>query len=318
MTINHDERDRFADENVGRLLSKGPSLETMPADTRQRILGRLMEAAEARQRPWWHIQRLRRPLGRLTPSWRPAVVGVVAVVIVGVVVLAWPWSVARAVGWRDVVAQLSESRAVILHATVETTSRDGQSTCEGVKTSVRDGGWFRQETYRLPGGCLEDPAVTSFSESARLTTVISTGAPGERRNLVLLSHPTRTAQFLALPALEDAETVDVTALWARLAGVAESATRLVGERQFGRTRLVGFEAQLDALLGRAGSAGRDGLVRVWADPGTAVPARIDVEWRMAERTIRTTIFRLAWKVDLPDSLFEAAIPDGWTVVRADR
>jgi len=54
------------------------------------------------------------------------------------------------------------------------------------------------------------------------------------------------------------------------------------------------------------------------DPGTAVPARIDVEWRMAERTIRTTIFRLAWKAELPDSLFEATIPDGWAVVRADR
>jgi hypothetical protein len=245
-------------------------------------------------------------------------VGAVAVLIVGMVVLAWPWSVARAVGWRDVVAQLSESHAVILHATVETTSQDGQAACIGMKTSARDGGWLRQETYRLPGGCLEDPDGPSFAGAELLTTLISTGAPGERRTLVLLSHPTRTAQIGTAAALEDAEAVDVTALWTRLAGVAESATRLVGERQFGRARLVGFEAPLDALVGRAAARDRGSLVRVWADPGTAVPARIDVEWRMAERTIRTTIFRLAWRVELPDSLFEVTIPDGWTVVRLDR
>ena len=318
MTINHDERSSVADDNIGRLLSSSPSLETMPADTRQRILGHLIEAAEARQRPWWHVQRLRRPLGRLTPSWRPVAVGAVAVLIVGMVVLAWPWSVARAVGWRDVVAQLSESHAVILHATVETTSQDGQAACIGMKTSARDGGWLRQETYRLPGGCLEDPDGPSFAGAELLTTLISTGAPGERRTPVLLSHPTRTAQIGTAAALEDAEAVDVTALWTRLAGVAESATRLVGERQFGRARLVGFEAPLDALVGRAAARDRGSLVRVWADPGTAVPARIDVEWRMAERTIRTTIFRLAWRVELPDSLFEVTIPDGWTVVRLDR
>jgi len=318
MTIDHDQQDPVADDNIGRLLSRGPSLETMPADTRQRILGRLLEAAEDRRQPWWRVRRLRLPLGRPTLSWRQAAVGAVAVFIVGVVVLAWPASVTHAIGWRDVVDQLSESRAVILHATVEATSQDGQSACTGMKTSVRDGGWFRQETYRLPGGCLEGSDSPSFPEAAHLTTLISTGAPGERRRLVLLSHPTRTAQIGTAAALEGAEAVDMMTLWTRLAGVAESATRLVGERQFGRTRLVGFEAPLDALLGRAGGTSRDGLVRVWADPGTAVPARIDVEWRMAERTIRTTIFRLAWRVELPDSLFEATIPEGWTVVRADR
>lgn len=318
MTINQDECSSVADDNIGRLLSSSPSLETMPADIRQRILGRLVESAEARRQPWWSVPRLRRSFDRMPTVWRSAAVGAVAVVIVGVVVLAWPSSVAHAIGWRDVVAQLSESRAVVLHATVETTSRDGQSTCTGMKTSARDGGWLRQETYRLPGGCLEGPDGPSFAGAELLTTLISTGAPGERRALMLLSHQSRTAQIGRMAGLEDAEAVDVTALWTRLAGVAESATRLVGERQFGRTRLVGFEAPLAALVGRAAARDRGSVVRVWVDPGTAIPARIDVEWRMAERTIRTTIFRLIWKADLPDSLFEAAIPDGWTVVGRDR
>ena len=317
---NHTpDRDDLLQRNLDRLVSSAQPAEPMPADVKRRILAKLVNAGStgagaAGWRAWLRPAWARRM--RSIPARRSALATVATLLIVVGTVALWPRSTARAMSWSDVAARFQAGGSVVAFSTTTQISDSGVRSCSGSKTFSRDPGLSRTEVYRTRAGCDLPMTAADFVTANLITATVISGEPGTDRQMLQLHYPDRRARVESLPPLESAEDGGVGALWRRLASVAESATRPLGEQVFGGVRLTGFEAPIDQLFAGWGKELTGGAVRVWVDPDTAVPARVDVDFQTVHGwTHRTAVFRLDWGAPVPDALFDFTIPDGWTVDR---
>jgi hypothetical protein len=106
----------------------------------------------------------------------------------------------------------------------------------------------------------------------------------------------------------------VAGTWDSLRKLAADDTRVVGERMIDGVSTVGFEARADEMPGGA-AARADGVVRVWAAAGTAVPVEIEIELQDPSGATHRTVFgNLEWNVPVDDELFETPDLEGWRVI----
>ncbi len=226
------------------------------------------------------------------------------------------------VSWADVLAHLEEVRSLTAESeTVELSEGERPLVTERAMVYFRDPGLFRHEIFPVSTGGAEGARPASSAEAETITIVVA--EPGRARQLMLyparqwahsLNHTFRGTARESQPKINH-----VAESWRRLTGLAASATRELGESEIEGVRLVGFEAPIEKLMVQPSAPMKHGIVRVWVTPQTAVPARLELEYRNESNVpIRTTVTAIGWNVPLPDKLFELTVPEGWRARRTAR
>jgi hypothetical protein len=316
--MTHDTvgRDRTLGENIERLVARAEPLERMPGEVRTRIHERLAKecttpSAVSRAT---HATSALAWFGTLAHVRRPVVVAAVPALVVLAVVFLWPRQRVSAVSWTAVASHFQSMRSLVTYETTATKSASGRYGCGGSKAFVKDHpGRLRLELYRAPAphGC--DMTLEDFSPANLFSVVIVSAAPGGGRRMLQLSPAERVARIPA-PEKIGITPPDLGELCRKTAAITEDATRRVGDRWFDGVRLAGFEVPTGVLW----PGPRDGFVRFWVLPETALPARMEIvsfgRTTQPPEHFRQTYLRFEWNAEIPDALFELRVPEGWTLV----
>ena len=318
MKSNAEDRERVLADNLDRLVASGEPLERMPDDVRARIRARLDR--EAAQAIWWPLGRLFRPLARF--PLRPAAASAVVLIVVAMILL-WPRQHVSAVSWSAVAARFESVRSVIVYGTTEVTGPDGGTMCAGERAYFKDAGRMRLERYRASrrifglGSC--EIAPVDFSPANLLSIMILSAPSGGERQMLELIPRSLSALLRPLHGVTTRTAPGVESVCRQLALVREGATTRLGDRTFAGISLAGFETSIEAF----DSTLRDGFIRVWVEPATAIPRRVELVFnRMVrpggsdlEMKYRSTMFRFDWNADFSDDLLELRVPEGWPPAR---
>lgn len=312
MTMSTDNNRDVRAENLDRMVVRSERLETMPAQLRAQILARLHREATMSTASRF-ARRFRPP--KLSLVQRPVLTVATAILIATVIIVFWPRQRVSAVSWSAVAAHFQSARSVIVYGTVQT-----GSTCTAEKAYFRDAGRMRVEVYRAHRGVLGLGScvvtLADFSPGNLLSTLILSTPPGGERQLLTLSPKSRSALLRPLHGGRS-QSPGVASLCQQLAKVRESAIRRLDDRTFDGSQLAGFESPVEVF----DPALRDGFVRVWVEPVTAIPRRVELAFNRVARstgpdlnmTYRSTMFRFDWKAEFSDDLLDLRAPEGWRV-----
>jgi hypothetical protein len=314
MSAGHENRDDRLDENVAKLLSRTPPERVLPQEAKQRILSALIartdtlgtaQAESTRGATIWN-----RPV-----SWVAAAAALFAIAL-------WilrPGGMRSSPAWADVARHFAEVRTVIVWATIEATPPAAGTQVTRARLLQKDPGLSRTEIFSnalpapRPGDTVAEESIESIvimSRSAERSTLDHL-FPGERRaqRTTLHSSGSGSREREKMPRDLVAES------WARLRGLAQDRTRVVGERKIGGVRAIGFAASMSELLGKGPLPVPEGTVRVWAALETALPLEVEVEFSDPGGTAyHTTYAPIEWNPTLPDELFRVPDLDGWQVM----
>jgi hypothetical protein len=312
MTMSTDDNRDVRAQNLDRMVVRGERLETMPAKLREQIRARLHR--EATMSKAFRFARGFRLRG-LSLVQRPMLTAATAILVITMITVFWPRQQVSAVSWSAVAAHFQSARSVVVYGTVQT-----GNTCTAEKAYFRDAGRMRVEVYRAHrgvlglGSCVIAPA--DFLPGNLLSTMILSTPPGGERQLLTLFPESRSALLRPLHGGRS-QSPSVASICQQLAKVREGATRRLDDRTFDGIQLAGFETSVDVF----DAALRDGFVRVWVEPVTAVPRRVELAFNRVARstgpdldmTYRSTMFRFDWNAEFPDNLLDLRAPEGWSV-----
>jgi len=314
MTPGRDNENGHLHENVARLLASVPPERPLPQEAKRRILAALIDRARVEgEQPTRKTRRGSIGWKRLG-SWAAAAAAAVVVALIAL----WPGGMQSGLAWADVAQHLAEARSVIAWATSEATPPSGGTRVTRARLLQKDPGMTRTETFSSaepaphPGEPVPTEAVESIAimiRSPRESTLTRL-YPGERR-------ARRTTLSFSGKALEARERMTgdmVGEMFARLRGLTEDQTRVVGEREIGGRPAVGFAARMAELLGDAPAPPLDGTVRVWASRETALPLEVEVEFTDPHGTAHhTTYGPIEWNPPLEEGLFTPPDLNGWWI-----
>jgi outer membrane lipoprotein-sorting protein len=287
------------DNNLDRLLELGKPAPGMPEDLKARIRSKLIEAGREPVK--------KRILPRPWALWPVAATVLAAVILI----VLWYGNSSKAIAWADVQGQLNQVHTMTLSALTGISANAGIRITERYKVYFKDPGLSRTEEY--PPEADSDPIV----KGPRKITIIRRKPDSNER--VTLYPGTGRAELIDSvlltngpepPSQPDLEIVQFN--WELIKKTTADKTKHIGDRIIKGIPATGFEFEIP---------GREYVnpdsqthARLWASGKDGTPLLIEIEYRdPLGQNMRTEYSDIQWNVPLDESLFDLAVPEGWSL-----
>jgi outer membrane lipoprotein-sorting protein len=289
------------DHNLDRLLELGEPTPGMPEDLKARIRSKLTEAG--------------REFGkkRILPC-RWALWPVAATVVAAVILIVlWYGNSSKAIAWADVQGQFNQVHTLTLSALTGISANTGIRATERYKVYFKDPGLSRLEEYSTDAG--SDPKEKG-SRKIRITR----REPGSNEQVTLYPGTGKAELVDSVLLTDGPEPPSQPALdlvqfnWELIKKTTADKTRRIGDRIINGVPATGFEFEMP---------GREYVnpdsqthARLWASGKDGTPLLIEIDYRdPLGQNMRTEYSDIQWNVPLDESLFDLAVPEGWSLIR---
>jgi outer membrane lipoprotein-sorting protein len=276
--FNHDD---LLDRAVEAVL-RSPAPVELPPDQVADLVAQVRRAVE-KPIPITLFERIK----NMKPITRIAVTATVLIVIAGLISWLAP-NGSTAVAFAGVVEALNS---------VETATWKTENTAEGPDKKIVK--WTTTNMFLAPAH--ERSEITADGEKSQSVSITD----GEKDNMVILTPATKTAMVLKFQNLPKENPFGKTFQGLReLVAEAQSGkdgkVERLGEKTVDGHKAVGFHMQHGAID-----------LKLWADPKTLLPIRIEESVTNPASMIVMTDFQTGMKLD--KSLFSVDVPAGYTV-----
>jgi len=287
------------DNNLDRLLELGQPAPVMPEDLKARIRSKLTEAERESVKK------------RSFPS-RWAVWPVAATIMVAVILIVlWYGNSSKAIAWADVQGRLNQVHTMTLSAITRISEPTGMRITGRSKLYYKDPGLARAEEYP------PNSSLGSGEEKPRKITIIRWD-PGGSRGLTLYPEFSRAELSESLfltdgPKPPSLPPVDLASFnWELMKKITADETRRIGDREVNGIPTVGFEFEIPDWA--YGNSDRKARAQLWASGDDGTPLLLEVEYRDPQgQNIRAECSDFRWNAPLDESLFDLAVPEGWSL-----
>jgi outer membrane lipoprotein-sorting protein len=303
MSNTNETRDQGClDHNLDRLLELGEPAPGMPEDLKVRIRSKLAEAGQESVKK------------RILPS-RWAVWPLAATVVAAVILIViWYGNSSKAIAWADVQGHLDQIHTLTLSAIHGISTTTGIQITERNKVYYKDPGLSRIEEYPPDAGSGQVEKGPRKIRIIRREPDSNEGVtlyPGTRQaDLFDSVFLTDSSKPPSQPPMEFASFN-----WEMMKNITADKTRRIGDRVINDIPAVGFEFEFPDQ----GYVNPDRQVRaqLWASGYDGTPLLIEVEYRdPLGQNMRTEYSDFRWNVPLDESLFDLAVPEGWSFKRS--
>jgi outer membrane lipoprotein-sorting protein len=289
------------DNNLDRLLGLGEPAPGMPEDLKARIRSKLTEAGR---------ESVKKRIFPLRWAMWPVAATVLAAVIL---IVLWYGNSSTAIAWADVQGQFNQVHTLTLSALTGISANTGIRITERYKVYFKDPGLSRIEEYPPDAG--SDP----IEKEPRKITIIRR-EPGSNERVTLYPEVGR-AELIDSVLLTDGPGPPsqpglnfVQSNWELIKKTTSDKTRRIGDRIINGVPATGFEFEIP---GRE-YVNPDSQIRarLWASGEDGTPLLIEIEYRdPLGQNMRMEYSDIQWNVPPDESLFDLAVPEGWSLSR---
>ena len=288
------------DHNLDRLLELGEPAPGMPEDLKARIRSKLTEAGRGAGKK------------RIFPS-RWAVLPVAATVLAAVVLIVlWYGNSSKAIAWADVQKQLNQVHTMTFSVLAMIPEPTGMRITERYKVYFKDPGLSRYEVYppdTSPGSVEEAPQKIITSRSKPGSSKIVTLNPEAHR-----AHMSDSV-FLTDGPKPLYQPEDIASFNELMKEITADKTRSIGDRMINGMAAVGFEFDVPARWNLRNFMGKV-QAQLWAGHSDGNVLLIELKCRnILGQNVKVEFSDFQRNVPLDESLFDLAVPEGWSLSR---
>jgi outer membrane lipoprotein-sorting protein len=215
--------------------------------------------------------------------------------------------------WADVQGRLNQVHTLTYSALAEISEPTGMRMTGRFKAYFKDPGLARAEEYppdSIPGSAAGKPK----------RIVIIRCEPGSNRILLLYPESSR-AELSESVFLTDGSKPpfqppldSVSFNWELIKEITADKTRRIGNRVINGISAVGFEFDMPEWV-RVNMGGQI-HAQLWASGNDGTPLLLEVEYRDSQgQNGRVECSDFLWNIPLDESLFDLAVPEGWSLNR---
>ncbi len=290
-----------SDENLDRLLELGEPAPRMPENLKTRIRSRLAEVGQESGKK------------KIRPGhWTVWPLAATAA-LVFLLIVFWNDNSPSTIAWADVQEQLNQVHTMTFKAYTRISETTGMRITEINKVYHKDPGLTRTEEYA------PDAGPGSVKEESK-QIIITRRQPGNSEVMRLYPGSSRAERYTKIflasgPEPPSQPSMDLASVnWKMMKEITENKTRRIGNRVINDIPAAGFEFEIpDWAYVNPGTQVR---AQLWAGGDNRVPLLIEVEYQTPEgQNVYTEISDIQWNVPLDKSLFDLAVPEGWSLSR---
>jgi outer membrane lipoprotein-sorting protein len=289
------------DHNLDRLLELGEPAPGMPEDLKARIRSRLTEAGRESVK--------KRILPRRWVLWPVAATIMAAVVLI----VLWYGNSSKAIAWADVQGRLNQVHTMTYSALTEIAESAGMRITGRFKAYWKDPGLARAEAYSLDSG------VDSAESKPKMIAIIRR-EPGSSRMLILYPESSRAELSESVFLTDGSKPPSQSPLdfvsfnWELIKEITADKTKRIGNRIINGIPAVGFEFDIPEW-----ARVKNGVqihAQLWASGNDGTLLLFELDYRDPQgQNIRAELSDIQWNVPLDESLFDLAVPEGWSLNR---
>ena len=299
MDKNHDQD--CLEDNLEQLLKLGESSPRMPEDLKFRIRSRLVEAGQGSGKK------------NILPGRRIVWPLAAAAALVFFIIAIWNGSSPAAIVWADVQGRLDQVHTLAFSGLAGISSTTGMRITSRAKIFYKDPGLSRIEVYP------RDPGPGSVEEAPQ-RIIIARNKPGSTEGVTLYPGARRAELFDTVlltdgPKPPSQPPMDLASFnWELMKEITADKTRRIGDRVINDIPAVGFEFEIPGQV--YVNPDRQVRAQLWASGYDGTPLLIEVEYRdTLGQNMRQEYSDFRWNVPLDESLFDLAVPEGWSLSR---
>ena len=230
-----------------------------------------------------------------------------------VLIVLWYGNSSKAIAWADVQGRLNQVHTMTYSALTEIAEPAGMRITGRFKAYYKDPGLARAEEYPLDSGAGSAEAKTKMIAIIRRE-------PGSGRMLILYPESSR-AELSESVFLTDGSKPPsqhpldfVSFNWELMKKITADKTRRIGDRVINGIPAVGFEFDMPEWA-RIKIGGQI-HAQLWASGNDGTLLLFELEYRDPQgQNMRAEYSDIRWNVPLDESLFDLAVPEGWSLNR---
>jgi hypothetical protein len=229
------------------------------------------------------------------------------------IIAFWNGGAPSTIVWADVQGRLNQVHTMTCSWLTEISEPTGMRITGRFKTYLKDPGLERGEEYPL------DPGAGS-AEAKPKTIAITRREPGSSRMLILYPESSR-AELSESVFLTDGSKPpfqppldSVSFHWELIKEITADKTKRIGNRIINGIPAVGFEFDISEWV--RVKMGRQIHAQLWASGNDGTLLLLEVDGRVSQgQNWRQEYSDIQWNVPLDESLFDLAVPEGWSLNR---
>jgi outer membrane lipoprotein-sorting protein len=236
-----------------------------------------------------------------------------AVLAFFLIIAFWNGGSSSTIVWADVQGRLNQVHTMTYSALTEIAEPAGMRITGRFKAYWKDPGLARAEEYPLDSGAGSAEAKTKMIAIIRRE-------PGSGRMLILYPESSR-AELSESVFLTDGSKPPsqypldfVSFNWELMKKITADKTRRIGDRVINGIPAVGFEFEMPEWA-RIKIGGQI-HAQLWASGNDGTLLLFELEYRDPQgQNMRAEYSDIRWNVPLDESLFDLAVPEGWSLNR---
>jgi outer membrane lipoprotein-sorting protein len=296
MNEKHDQG--CLDNNLDRLLELGEPTPGMPENLKARIRSKLTEPGRE---------------NKIFP-FRWTVWPVAATVLAAVILIVlWYGNSSSAIAWADVQGQFNQVHTLTLSALAGISANTGIRITERYKVFFKDPGLSRIEEYPPDAG-------SDWIEKGPRKITIIRREPGSNERVTLYPGAGRAELIDSVLLTDGPEPPSqpdlnfVQSNWELIKKTTADKTRRIGDRIINGVSAIGFEFEIPGR--EYANPDSQTRARLWASGEDGTPLLIEMEYRdPLGQNMRMEYSDIQWNVPPDESLFDLAVPEGWSLSR---
>ena len=229
------------------------------------------------------------------------------------IIAFWNGGSPSTIVWADVQGRLNQVHTMTYSALTEIAEPAGMRITGRFKAYWKDPGFARAEEYPLDSGAGSAEAKTKMIAIIRRE-------PGSGRMLILYPESSR-AELSESVFLTDGSKPPsqypldfVSFNWELMKKITADKTRRIGDRVINGIPAVGFEFEMPEWA-RIKIGGQI-HAQLWASGNDGTLLLFELEYRDPQgQNMRAEYSDIRWNVPLDESLFDLAVPEGWSLNR---
>jgi len=236
-----------------------------------------------------------------------------AVLALFFIIAFWNGGSPSTIVWADVQGRLNQVDTMTYSALTEIAEPAGMRITGRFKAYCKDPGLARAEEYPLDSGA-------GSAEAKPKMIAIIRREPGSSRMLILYPESSRAelseSVFLTdgskPPSQSPLDSVSFN--WELIKEITADKTKRIGNRIINGIPAVGFEFDMPEWA-RVKMGGQI-HAQLWASGNDGTLLLFELEYRDPQRQkVRAELSDIRWNVPLDESLFDFAVPEGWSLNR---
>ena len=236
-----------------------------------------------------------------------------AVLACFLIIAFWIGGSPSTIVWADVQGRLNQVHTMTYSALTGIAEPAGMRITGRFKAYWKDPGLARAEEYPLDFGA-------SSAEAKTKMIAIIRREPGSGRMLILYPESSR-AELSESVFLTDGSKPPsqypldfVSFNWEMIKEITADKTKRIGDRVINGIPAVGFEFEMPEWARI--KMGEQIHAQLWASGNDGTLLLFELEYRDPQgQTMRTEYSDIQWNVPLDESLFDLAVPEGWSLSR---